>query len=62
MQRKNAFFSKKEAELLTKIKSPALSEKAQKEYEFLYEKLQSETINEEEYKRLSELMQSIRNK
>jgi len=62
VRRKNALSPNKEAELLTKINAPALPEKAQVEYEFLYGKLQSETINEEEYQRLSELMQKIEEK
>ncbi|MEN0051970.1 MAG: hypothetical protein AAF806_33195 [Bacteroidota bacterium] len=62
VRRKNVLFSNKEEELLTRIKAPALPEKAQAEYEFLYGKLQSETINEEEYQRLSGLMKSIEEK
>lgn len=48
-----------EAELLAKIKVPALSAHDQSEYERLYQKLQKETINEQEYEQLSDLLQQV---
>lgn len=62
VQRKSPVLPSQEAELLVKINEPALSNEAQAEYTCLYKKLQLETINENEYEQLSQLMQKVEQK
>lgn len=62
VQRKKPVPPSQEAELLVKINEPALSNEVQAEYTRLYKKLQLETINENEYEQLSQLMQKVEQK
>ena len=55
-QRKAPVISKRESQLLLKINKPLLSNKAQTQLDFLYPKLQAETITDSEHKVLMTLI------